>query len=121
MFTVKQTITSSLHPVFSNAQRKLPVAHHRAQVAGLDHLHQHAVQAAEDAGFSSGPVVTHWRGDVGIVGIDHTEDGDRLADNEFGHPDRDPNPNPVLRSAMSAAHGTASEIYRSTLRQEMGF
>jgi hypothetical protein len=65
--------------------------------------------------------VTHWRAGAGYVAIDQSEEGNRLADNEFGHPDRDPNPNPVLRSAMSAAHPQASAIYRNTLRKEMGF
>ena len=121
MFGVKQTITSALHPVFSNAQRRLPEAHHRAQAAGLNHLHDHAIRAAEEAGFSAEPLVVHWRAGAGYIAIDHTEEGDRLADNEFGHPDRDPNPNPVIRNAMSAAHSQASAIYRGTLRSEMGF
>lgn len=133
MFTVNQTITSLIHPLMTNAQHRLPVAHQRAQRAGVAHLHQAAQEAATKSGFSKDALLVHSRAGALYVAIDHSEAGDALADNEFGAavskipPGVKPvdayaaeRPNPVLRTAMAGVHKEASSIYRHTLRQEMG-
>lgn len=119
MFTVNQTITSLIHPLMANAQQKLPVAHQRAQRAGVAHLHSAAQDAATKSGFSKEALLVHSRGGALFVAIDHSSAGDTLADHELGTPDQ--SASPTLRTAMAGAHKDASRIYRHTLRQEMGF
>lgn len=118
MFSLRENITSSIRPRLANVHARLPQAHRRAALAGTNHLHEYATKAAEEAGFSADAVVVHWRKGAPHVAIDNTPDGDALADHEFGRPGQAPNP--VLRTVLSSAHPSASEIYHRTLRRELG-
>lgn len=115
MFTVKDDAISPMRNHLERSLRRIPQAHMTAHRAASAHLHQSVRQAAEDAGLPTEPITVH----DGVIGIDHSPEGDALADHEWGTPKRAPNP--ILRHAHEAAMPEAQSRYMRTLRQEMGF
>jgi hypothetical protein len=118
MFRITDNAITPRRASFERALYRLPVAHRRAQMTALTHLHGAMAQAAEKAGHEPGAVVLSEHKGSPFVGIAHTPDGDRLADFEYGTPESAPSP--VLRAAATTTRPGAQVIYDSVLRRELG-
>jgi hypothetical protein len=103
---------------FEEALRRLPAAHMQAQSEAITHLHSAAVSAADRSGLPAAPIQAYWKNGTAHVGIDHTEDGNKLFDHEYGTVDT--SPQPVLRSAVRQVRPAAQLHYRFALRRELG-
>lgn len=98
---------------------RLPAAHRVAHREAVDHFHQAAVSAAKKAGLDHEAVVIGHRKSIPYVGIAKTAAGNGVADVEYGMPGVAPNP--VLRTALRAAHPEANRRYVMALREEIGW
>ena len=114
MFKINDRALSPLKPHFERAVKVLPQAHAEAQVEGLGHLHQAMSDAAQSEGLPTDPLAVY----NGYIGISKTPEGDRLADSEFGTPNRPADP--VLRHAHRKALPEASAVYEASLRSKIG-
>ena len=120
MFTFKDNAISPFRGQFAQAEKRFDGAHIEAQRQGAAHLHSSVLDAAEQAGVPTEPVGVFWEKGTAYVGIARTEEGDRVADMEYGTPEGDA-PSPVLRAAHRAGLPQAKAHYAHTLIRELGF
>lgn len=118
MFHMEDNAIAPHKARFEHARRQLPHAHRRAHLAALDHLHDQATDAADQAGWDTGPIVIGHRKGEAYLGIDVGKAGDRVFDQEYGTPGVAPNP--VLRTAITAAKPRANVIYSHHLWRGLG-
>lgn len=119
MFKLHVTAFDPHKAHYAAARDHVPVAHRRAQLAGVSHMHQRVVEAAEDADLDPSPIGIFWTRGTPYVGIAPGDAGEQLGDVEYGTPEE--RPRPILRTAHLAAHREAQGLYHSVLRQELGF
>lgn len=117
MFRIRNTVTP-VKDRFRNALRQLPQAHMAAANTATAHLHRVTSQAASAAGMDSDAVVFVRHHTAPYVGLARTVAGEAIADREYGSPEGAPDP--VLRTALRAAHPEAQQIYHRALRQGLG-
>lgn len=120
MFRITNDVTAPHKARFEAALNRLPDAHREAQHAGVSHLHRKIAEAAESAGLDSSTIGLFHDRSGPYVGIEHTPEGDEVADVEFGHPDKDPRPQPILRTAARAAHYEANSQFAAVLHHRLG-
>ena len=119
MFSIKNKSIEVQQRRVRGVIKRLPAAHVVAQHAAVSHMHQSAVQAVNDAGFNTAPLGMFSQRGRMVIGIDDSPEGDALANVEYGTYDSPPNP--VIRTAMRAAHPHATVVYNKVIRQEAGF
>ena len=121
MFRFTNTATAPFLARVKQAHGRLPQAEHKAQLAGISHLHTMASDAVASTGNDPSPLAVTWHEGQAHIVIEHGLAGDKMFDEEFGHPEIEEGmPHPVIRTAMNDARPQARAIYMETLRSEMG-
>ena len=119
MFTIKNKDLEAHQKYVRGVIARLPEAHAVAQHAATAHMHNNAVEAVISAGLNPKPLgMFHHKGRT-VIAIDHGDEGDALADTEYGNYDSPPNP--IIRTAMRTAHPHATVVYNDVIRKEAGF
>jgi hypothetical protein len=119
VFSIKDNAITPFRGQFERAEKRFDGAHIEAQRVGAAHLHSSVMNAAEEAGVPTEPIGVFWEKGEAYVGIAHGEEGDRVADMEYGTPEGAPAP--VLRAAHRAGLPQAKAHYAHTLINELGF
>lgn len=119
VFSIKDNAITPFRGQFERAEKRFDGAHIEAQRVGAAHLHSSVLDAAEDAGVPTAPIGVFWERGEAYVGIERSEEGDRVADREYGTPGE--RPAPVLRAAHRAGLPQAKAHYAHTLIRELGF
>lgn len=119
MFTLRDNAFGPSKARFEEALRRFPAAQEAASQAAAEHLQAHLQQAAVDAHLDPSPIVVVKHGRRSTVALTKDAAGVALADEEFGRPDRAPNP--VLRTRRTAVIPEVHAVYRSTLYAGLGF
>lgn len=119
MFDITDTAITPHARTFSRAAETFQVAHGVAHEETMRVAHQHLRTAAEQSGLDPETVFLHADGARSFVGIADGGAGDRTFDEEYGTPERAPNP--TLRQAYTALHPHLEAHYSAVLWRELGF
>lgn len=117
MFRVTDNAIRPHKATFSSFHSRVDDAHRKAIHAGVSHVHQRLVEAAENAGLDASPLDVFYQNNVPFVGIDGEKDTG-IGDVEFGTHENPPNP--ILRTAAFAAHHEANQVYGQVFNRELG-
>lgn len=119
MFRITDNVITPKRALFEDALKRLPQAHHTAQGDAAEHLHRHVSEAVEANGHDPDAVGIGWRDDgTAYVGINHSDAGDRLFDDEFGT--EDVGPHSTIRSTVARKQHESDQVYQDSLRRELG-
>lgn len=118
MFKITDNAITPRKAHFDDVIRRLPGAHRVAHEHFVAHIHGAAQNAAKKAGLDHEAVVVDYHRGMPYVGIQQSASGDHVADVEYGLPGIAPNP--VLRTAVRAAHKEANRRYVAVLRGGIG-
>jgi hypothetical protein len=118
VFTIKDDAITPRRGQLERALDRLADAHVTAQKAGASHLHRAVAHDAAAAGLPTSPLTVGWEQGQAYLGIDHSPEGDQLADREYGTPDA--GAEPVLRVAHRQHWDAANGHYAHTLIREVG-
>lgn len=119
MFTLHDNAIGPKKALFEEALRRWPAAQAAARREATTHLHQRLSEAALAQGLDPSPLqpLPPEQG-VGVV-ISRTPEGIALADEEYGRPERPPNP--VLRTTRTKVTPEVRAVYKATLYRGLGF